>query len=71
MVALIPVEVYEQLVAEREARFQTLDRLAASCRRSQKKRLKTMSARLLMPSGIQGRKKIKSLISLYPDYHYP
>jgi prevent-host-death family protein len=27
MVALIPVEVYEQLVAEREARFQVLDRL--------------------------------------------
>lgn len=27
MVALIPVEVYEQLVAEREARFQILDRL--------------------------------------------
>jgi prevent-host-death family protein len=25
MVALIPVEVYEQLVAEREARFQVLD----------------------------------------------
>ncbi len=27
MVALIPVEVYEQLVAEREARFQVLDRI--------------------------------------------
>jgi len=27
MVALIPVEVYEQLVAEREARFQILDRI--------------------------------------------
>jgi len=27
MVALIPVEVYEQLVAEREARFQILERL--------------------------------------------
>lgn len=27
MMALIPVEVYEQLVAEREARFQILDRL--------------------------------------------
>jgi prevent-host-death family protein len=27
MVAIIPVEVYEQLVAEREARFQVLDRI--------------------------------------------
>jgi prevent-host-death family protein len=27
LVALIPVEVYEQLVAEREARFQVLDRI--------------------------------------------
>jgi len=27
MVALIPVELYEQLVAEREARFQVLDRI--------------------------------------------
>ncbi len=27
MVALIPVEVYERLVAEREARFQVLDRI--------------------------------------------
>jgi prevent-host-death family protein len=27
MVALIPVEVYEQLIAEREARFQVLDRI--------------------------------------------
>lgn len=27
MVALIPVEVYERLVAEREARFQILDRV--------------------------------------------
>ena len=27
MVALISVEVYEQLVAEREARFQVLDRI--------------------------------------------
>jgi prevent-host-death family protein len=27
MVALIPIEVYEQLVAEREARFQVLDRI--------------------------------------------
>ena len=27
MVALIPVELYEQLVAEREARFQILDRI--------------------------------------------
>jgi prevent-host-death family protein len=27
MVALIPVEVYERLVAEREARFQILDRI--------------------------------------------
>ena len=27
MVALIPLEVYEQLVAEREARFQILDRI--------------------------------------------
>jgi hypothetical protein len=27
MVALIPVEVYEQLIAEREARFQILDRI--------------------------------------------
>jgi prevent-host-death family protein len=27
MVALIPVEVYEHLVAEREARFQVLDRI--------------------------------------------
>jgi hypothetical protein len=27
MAALIPVEVYEQLVAEREARFQALDRI--------------------------------------------
>jgi prevent-host-death family protein len=27
MVALIPIEVYEQLVAEREARFQMLDRI--------------------------------------------
>jgi prevent-host-death family protein len=27
MVALIPVDVYKQLVAEREARFQVLDRL--------------------------------------------
>lgn len=27
MAALIPVEVYEQLVAEREARFQILDRI--------------------------------------------
>lgn len=27
MVALIPVEVYEQLVAEREARFQALDHI--------------------------------------------
>lgn len=27
MVALIPVEVYEQLVAEREVRFQVLDRI--------------------------------------------
>lgn len=27
MIALIPVEVYKQLVAEREARFQILDRI--------------------------------------------
>ncbi len=27
LVALIPVEVYEQLIAEREARFQMLDRM--------------------------------------------
>ncbi len=27
MVALIPMEVYEQLIAEREARFQVLDRI--------------------------------------------
>ena len=27
MVAVIPVELYEQLVAEREARFQVLDRI--------------------------------------------
>ena len=27
MVALIPVEMYEQLIAEREARFQVLDRI--------------------------------------------
>lgn len=27
MVAIIPVELYEQLVAEREARFQVLDRI--------------------------------------------
>jgi prevent-host-death family protein len=27
MVALIPVDLYEQLVAERQARFQVLDRL--------------------------------------------
>lgn len=27
MVALIPVEVYEQLIAERETRFQVLDRI--------------------------------------------
>jgi prevent-host-death family protein len=27
LVALIPVEVYERLVAEREARFQVLDRI--------------------------------------------
>lgn len=27
MVALIPVELYERLVAEREARFQVLDRI--------------------------------------------
>jgi len=27
MVAMIPVEVYEELVAEREARFQVLDRI--------------------------------------------
>jgi len=27
MVALIPVEVYEQLIAEREERFQVLDRV--------------------------------------------
>ncbi len=27
MVALIPVELYKQLVAEREARFQVLDRI--------------------------------------------
>jgi prevent-host-death family protein len=27
MVALIPVDLYEQLVAEREARFQVLDRI--------------------------------------------
>ncbi len=27
MVTIIPVEVYDQLVAEREARFQVLDRL--------------------------------------------
>lgn len=27
MVALIPIEVYEQLVVEREARFQVLERL--------------------------------------------
>lgn len=27
MVAVIPVEVYEQLIAEREARFQILDRI--------------------------------------------
>ena len=27
MVALIPVELYQQLVAEREARFQVLDRI--------------------------------------------
>ena len=27
MVALIPVEIYNQLVAEREARFQVLDRI--------------------------------------------
>jgi prevent-host-death family protein len=27
MAALIPMEVYEQLIAEREARFQVLDRL--------------------------------------------
>ena len=27
MVALIPVEVYQQLVAEREVRFQVLDRI--------------------------------------------
>ncbi len=27
MVAVIPVELYEQLVAEREARFQILDRI--------------------------------------------
>jgi prevent-host-death family protein len=27
MVALIPVKVYEQLLAEREARFQVLDRI--------------------------------------------
>lgn len=30
MVALIPVEVYEQLVAEREARFQVLDRIRSN-----------------------------------------
>ena len=29
IVALIPVEVYEQLIAEREARFQALDRIRA------------------------------------------
>lgn len=27
MMALIPIELYEQLVAEREARFQVLDRI--------------------------------------------
>lgn len=27
MVAIIPVELYEQLIAEREARFQVLDRI--------------------------------------------
>jgi len=27
MMALIPMEIYEQLVAEREARFQVLDRI--------------------------------------------
>ena len=27
MVAVIPVEVYEQVIAEREARFQVLDRI--------------------------------------------
>ncbi len=27
MVAIIPMEVYEQLIAEREARFQVLDRI--------------------------------------------
>jgi len=27
MIAIIPVEIYEQLVAEREARFQILDRI--------------------------------------------
>jgi prevent-host-death family protein len=30
MAALIPVEVYEQLVAEREARFQILDRIRST-----------------------------------------
>ena len=29
MVAVIPVEVYQQLIAEREARFQVLDRIRA------------------------------------------
>jgi hypothetical protein len=29
MVAIIPIEVYEQFVAEREARFEILDRIRA------------------------------------------
>jgi hypothetical protein len=30
MIALIPVEIYKQLIAEREARFQVLDRIRNS-----------------------------------------